>query len=50
MLVGGAGAWRRKQLAAKENSPSDLARVFDYVDAHRQAFIDRLLAYLGEER
>lgn len=34
-------------MATKENSPSALARVFDYVDAHRQAFIDRLLAYVA---
>ena len=34
-------------MAEKENYPPDLARVFAYVDAHQQEFIDRLLAYVA---
>ena len=34
-------------MAETESSPPDLARVFAYVDAHQQEFIDRLLAYVA---
>ena len=34
-------------MAEKESNPPDLARVLAYVDAHQQAFIDRLLAYVA---